>query len=769
MQLWYRKPAERWSEALPLGNGRMGAMIYGKTDVERIDLSEITCFSGEPSLENNREGAGEFFLKAREASIAGDYAKARSYLENFIGRRLNYGTNLPIGHLVIRNSEKNTVPEGYKRSLSIENAIAESSYGTGRCSIAQKAFISAPHQVFVMRITGTGKGPEQDRGLDLDIALDGDNNEYNVETDLNGDLLLYGKALESIHSDGSCGVSFHGRLRALVRSGTASAAGNELHIRKSDEVLLILNVATNYDISDLEGYCLDRVDRAAALSYEELLDEHLADYHKLFNRVSLKIGSQIDAAIPTDELLEKVRQGEHNPALTALMFQYGRYLLISSSRENSPVPAHLQGVWNDSVASRIGWTCDMHLDINTQMNYWPAEVTNLSECHKPLFHWIKSKLVPSGRLTAAKSYHLKGWVAELVSNCWGFTAPYWHTNLSPCPTGGVWLLSHLWEHYLYSEDMDFLREYAYPIIKEAVEFFVDYIFVDPGTGYITSGPSVSPENSFIVGQELYTASIGPTYEIVMIRELFDIFLKASDLLGSKDCLVERAEEAVNKLRPFEIDNRGEVKEWSHDYASADPQHRHTSHLLSLFPFAQITPDKTPKLAEAARVCLHNRMTPAESWEDTGWARSMLMLYSARLRDSEEVFGHIFSMQKHLTNCNLMVKHPPTRGAPSFADVYELDGNTGLTACIAEALLQSHQGEIHLLPALPPQWNSGEVKGLCARGGYVVDIRWDNGIPAEAAIRAKYAKSCVVRYGNKRIYIDVPESGAYHLDGAVFRR
>jgi alpha-L-fucosidase 2 len=742
LRLWYTQPAQSWQEALPLGNGRIGAMIYGNPHKEVIDLSEITCFSGESSSENDTEGASEYFYKARKALLNEDYKSSKQYINKFIGKRLNYGTNLPLGHLVIESAQSVEGFTDYARSLHLDTALSTVAYSINSNKFCYSAFISNPYQVMVIKIQSQRAGK-----LDLLISLDGGDNPYKVEIDENNDFLLYGKAYESIHSDGKTGASFHGRMRIIAEKAEVSIKDGKLHTSNSEELLILLALGTDFDGMDMVKNCKSQIDKASHLSYDELLKVHIEDHKALFNRVELTLGENTYEKIPTDLLLQQIKNGIENQYLTGLLFQYGRYLLIASSRENSPLPAHLQGVWNDSVASRIGWTCDMHLDINTQMNYWPSETTNLSQCNKPLFRWIEEKLVPFGRLTAQKSYGLNGWVAELVSNAWGFTAPYWHYNLSPCPTSGVWIATHLWEHYLFTGNVDFLKECAYPIIKESAEFFIDYIFEDPKSGYLTSGPSISPENIFIVNREEFSASIGTVYEIVMIREIFNNFLEASKVLEFNNSLTDRVKSAVDRLQPFEIGPKGELKEWSHNYASKDPQHRHTSHLLSLFPFNQITPEKTPELAEAAKTCIKLRMNPEEGWEDTGWARSMMMLYSARLLEREKTYSNILAMEQYLANNNLMIKHPPTRGAPSFADVYELDGNTGLTTCIAEMLLQSHNDELHLLPVLPKEWSEGSVKGLCARGGFEVNIEWKNGVLLNAVIYSKFYTTCTVRYGN----------------------
>lgn len=752
--VWLDSPAEYWKEGFPLGNGHMGAMLYGGVNRELVNLSEATCFSGEASVSNNQSGAKEAFHQMRMAVAEGDYENAKKLSDGFIGIRHNYGTNLPIGNLVIElpNQQQEGIVAGYRRELSLATATAQIEFAAGEAMHSRTAFLSNPDQVLVYRFKCNKPG-NLVAMLSFE-SLPGREEGFEAQVDENLDLLLFGNAWETMHSDGHSGVRYHGRLRAVCRNGSISKKGNKLWIEQGDELLLLLSIATSFSIgginTEVSGQdevqcCLRRIEEAAKKGFDELLNRHVRDYQSLYERVQLKLneGDSHLGSLPIDERLKRIQNGGEDAALCALMFQYGRYLLINSSRENSELPAHLQGAWNDNVACRIGWTCDMHLDINTQMNYWPAWATSLPECEKPLFHWIQNVLVPSGRLTAQESYGMKGWAAELVSNAWGFSAPYWHSNISPCPTGGLWIATHLWEHYQFTGDREFLEQEAYPVLQEAADFFLDYIFEDKKTGYLIGGPSISPENRFLVGEQAHSFSNGTTYEILMIRELFYIVAEARKVLGfEKD---DSLEQAYSRLLPYEVDEKGRLKEWMHDYESEDLQHRHTSHLLGLFPFGQITPDKTPELAQAARKSIEGRLLPETGWEDTGWARSMLMLYEARLWNGEKAYEHIMSMQRNLTHPNLMVKHPPTRGAGSFDDVYELDGNTGLTTCITELLLQSHTGELHLLPALPRAWQSGSVQGLCARGGVIVDMEWQDGCLVKATFEARKAGSFGIRY------------------------
>lgn len=759
LSLWYRQPAERWFEALPLGNGRLGAMIYGGIRSERIDLTESTCWAGEASAENCPEGAAERIPEIRSALFSQDYARAEELAQGILGKKLNYGTNLPLGGLEIGFDYPAGGIADYERALCLDTAVATTTYRVGTVLYRCAAFVSHPAQVIVARVTTDA--PE---GVHLTARLGGGDNPYEVGTDACGDLLLRGQAFERIHSDGRTGVSFCGRLRVVAKGGDVSVSGDAVCVSGAQEALILVALGTTFGGGDPEALCRAQIDAAAARSYGELRAAHVADHLRLFGRVALDLGETSHPEWSTDERLAAVQEGAQDPALAALMFQYGRYLLLSSSRADSPLPTHLQGIWNDNVACRIGWTCDMHLDVNTQMNYWPAEVTNLGECTAPLFAWIERTLMPSGRQTAKQVYGCRGWVAHTVSNAWGYSAPGWSTHWGIHPTAGAWIASHLWEHYQFTGDRAFLAEHGYPVLVGAAQFYLDYLAQDPRSGHLVSGPASSPENAFSYQGGRYANDVGPTCDSVLIREILNACIAASETL---DCDSEQRgvwAAARDRLPPFQIGRHGQLQEWLLDHEEALPNHRHTSHLLSVYPFHQINPDDTPELAEAARVSVERRMTPRERWEDTGWARSMLMLYAARLRDGEAAHQHILDMQRKLTEHNLFVVHPPTAGAQG--NVYELDGNTGLCACIAEMLVQSHRGEIHLLPALPAAWSAGSVTGLCARGGFQVDMSWRDGKLTEAVIHSRLGRPCRVRCGERNVCLDVAAGGLCRLDGRL---
>ncbi len=726
MKISNNQPAGKWSEGFPLGNGHMGAMVASSLPVSRIDLSENTFYSGEKSMYNNQKGAAAFY-EMREKAVKGNYDKVHEIAEKFIGVRKNYGTNLPVGCLRVDYGILPSEVSDYERSLNIMEGTVACTFRKSQDSIREEAFISHPDHIMIYHIDLKGNHK-------IKISFEPGNSFGDVIYG-DGSMQFTCHAYETMHCDELCGVMLTGYGQA-VTDGTCENSPDGLYISGASEIRIYLYMSTDFKRefkSEEAGRTVlteeakDHVRNCTKKEFEAIQTEHRKDVRKLMERVELKLTAQ-------DPLSEKL----------PLLFQYGRYLLLSSSRSDSLLPAHLQGIWNDNVACRIGWTCDMHLDINTQMNYWPSEVTNLAETARPLFDWIKKDLAQAGEITAKESYGLEGWVGELVSNAWGYAAPYWASPIAPCPTGGVWGLMQMWEHYLYTEDEEFLRNTAFPLIQSAAGFFNRYVFEDEITGCLTGGPSISPENSFLYKDKAYQISNGCTYEILMIRELFTVYLAACRSLNYESTdLYREVDGKLNRLLPYRITDEGTIAEWSHNLPSADPQHRHTSHLLGLFPFSQLTIEETPDLCRAAKKTLEKKLMPAQNWEDTGWARSMLMLYEARLGDGNEAYNHIKSMMDNLLEPNQLVYHPPTRGAYAFDHVYELDGNTGLTSAVAEMLLQSHNGILRLLPALPDAWEAGTVTGLLARGNITVDLSWEKGKLLYAKLVSKKTRKCKI--------------------------
>lgn len=753
--LYDETPAERFGEAYPIGNGQIGAMVYGSVPENKILLSENTFFSGAPYQDNCKQDAAHSFYKMRRAALNGDYKKVHEYAEGFIGRKNDYGTNLPVGNLMIDyGCGRYPVTLSY-RKLRIDCGIAERKIVLSddrNTEIKEEVFTSNRKKCLV-------HSAESSVAFDCSIRLTelthgkigqkqvGDQSAV-IEFDAN--------AYELMHCENETGVHLYGRLH-IYSDGVLEAEKEGVLIKNCTWVHSYLFMKTDY--LERAGY-LSPGREAADMDKSRKIEAEITTRYQHSNHEMSRIRSEHSKDFRKSMnacQLEIMKQEE-----ISFLFQYGRYLLLSSARKDSVLPPHLQGIWNDNVACRIGWTCDMHLDINTQMNYWPALGTGMEETMEPLFFWIEKILVPEGRKTAASCYGIQGWVGEIVSNAWGYAAPYWASPISPCPTGGVWILTHLWEYYLYTENTELLTHKIYPLYQEAVSFFKEYLFLNK-EGIFLSGPSVSPENSFRSGDKLYQISIAPTYEIIMIRELLMGYLKMCDILIEQGLIPENDQismerthinDILGRLPEYRILEDGTLAEYYDDLDVPDRQHRHTSHLLGLFPFHQISAESTPKLAKAVERTIDSKITPLEQWENTGWASSLLALYQARLCNGNQAEYHLKSMCTVLKEPNYMIYHPPTRGADAFDHVYELDGNTGFTSAVLEMLLQSHEDVICILPALPDAWEEGQVEGLCAKGGIKVSIRWDKNGTRQVILISEKAKTVMVKYREELIRVSL---------------
>ncbi len=740
--LWYNTSGKNWFGALPIGNGRMGGMVYGGIKCERIDLSEVTCYSGRVENANNPNAKRAFSL-AKKAMLERDYETAAKYAEDITGSRENYGTNLPLGTLYLDFEHDQEETCNYKRGLNFETATTTTSYEHKGVCYTRQCFASNIHNVIVVKITAN-----KANSINFKAFFDGGKNPNYVKVE--GDtLILRGKAFETRHTKEQCGVKYCEMVKINIDGGWVEDEGWNLKVKNANSAIVYIVIRSNYEKQIPVLACEIDLELVKNKSVESIYDEHVTDFSSYYNRAEFELKNKIDYHyLPTNERLEQVKNGVEDLSLYTTMFDYARYLLISSSRENSPLPTHLQGVWNDNVACRIGWTCDMHLDINTQMNYWHAHSTNLAECTQPLSNWVHNCLLPSGKISAKQSYNCDGFVAHTVSNPWGFTAPgaavYWGFHV----TGGAWIATHLWQHYAYTLDEEFLHDTAYEVLKQACVFFTQYMVKDPQTGYYVTPLSHSPENNYRINGKEYSIALMPTCDIAILTEVFENFLNANEIIKGDEELVQKVKELKENMPPYQIGKDGRLQEWLEEFEECQPNHRHTTHMLGLHPFGSITPEKTPELAKACEKSMQARMTPYELWEDTGWARSMLMAYSARLWDGEGAWFHVQEMLKRITQKNLFVIHPPTAGATS--DVYELDGNTGLGSCLAEMLLQSYDETIHLLPALPKAWQEGHVTGLKAKNNHTVDIYFKDNKLYKAVIKTRKGTSVNVRYNGKTI-------------------
>jgi len=724
--LWYRAPANTWNEALPVGSGRLGAMVFGGVSEERLQLNEDTVWAGEKRDRINPAGA-KAIPEIRTLLFEGKAAEAEALADQAViavPRRMPPFQTL--GDLMITLTAVGDVSD-YRRELDLNDAVARVRYRAGTTTYTREVFASASDRVIVVRLTSDGAG-----ALDLAATL---RREKDSTTRTIGDdiVAMDGQAIAQPprHADEpKTGARFSAMVQAVADGAGVRADGQSIRIAGARTVTLFVTAATTVRERVPADACRRTLAAAVSKPFNRLRADHVADYQQLFRRVDFSIDTAdaTSSALPTDERLERVKAGSADPGLEALYFKFGRYLLISSSRVGS-MPANLQGIWNDSLAP--SWDSKYTININTEMNYWPVEVTNLSELHGPLFDLIDHAR-EDGRRVARSLYGARGFVLHHNTDLWGHAVPIDQARSGLWPMGGAWLSLHFWDHYDYTRDRRFLAERAYPAMKEAAEFLLDYMIEDP-KGRLITGPSGSPENRYRLPDGTVAAiCMGPYMDTEIAHALFGRVIDASEILEIDEPFRRQVMKARSRLPQLQIGRHGQLQEWLEDYEEADPGHRHISHLFALHPGNQITLRGTPELARAARVTLDRRLAAGSG--HTGWSRAWIINFWARLEEAELAHQHLVALLAKSTLPNLLDTHPP----------FQIDGNFGGTAAVVEMLMQSHAGELALLPALPSAWPNGRVRGLRARGALDVDLRWRDGKATDVRLRPLVDGEQVIR-------------------------
>lgn len=743
LRLWYIQPATRWTEAMPVGNGRLGAMVFGRYTDELIQLNEESVWAGS-KINNNNKQAAQHLPEIQAAIFSGEYSRALDLSSRYmVGTPPRVRSYQPLGNLYI-HYEHTAPATRYERSLQLNTGIATTTFVVADNPVKQEVYASAPKDVIIVTISA-GKpvnlSVELQRQYDVDAYSKTGNNMLYYTGQIND-------AEDSLAGPGGRHMRFAGFMKILSTDGktatTISDTSAICHIRSAKNITIAITGATDYnaDLLDTDpaidplATCRDKLNRISTLSPASLRREHIKEHRSYFDRVQFDLGDHANDSIPTDKRLERVKAGAIDRGLIVLYYQLGRYLLMGSSRSPGRLPANLQGIWNDLY--KAPWNADFHTNINLQMNYWPAETGHLPETVLPLARFIQKLMVP-GTATAREMYNARGWTLHHLTDVYGRTGVadgVWGVS----PMAGPWMTFPIYRHYEFTRDKKYLREIAYPIMKGSVLFVLDFLIRSP-QGYLVTNPSHSPENAFFVPgsnrKEQSQLSYAATIDIEIIKGLFANFTEAAHILHTDADLLAKVDSASRQLPPIKTGANGTIQEWIEDFEEVEPGHRHMSHLLGLYPLNLISLH-TPELFAAAQKTIERRLVNGGG--HTGWSKAWIINFYARLLNGNEAGRQVQSLLEKSTLGSLLSTHPP----------FQIDGNFGGAAGIAEMLLQSQNKEIHILPALPDTWVSGSITGLCARGGYSIDIKWDKGALQMLTIRAAEAGPVKIRYRNKLV-------------------
>ncbi len=751
--LWYDTPAREWTEALPVGNGRLGGMLFGNPAVERLQVNEESLWAG-MNIPNNNPGALAHMPEIRKLILDGRIPEAFNLSEKYVaGIPIKLRSYQTLGDIYFQFADTTGKITDYRRELDLETGIAKVSFKRNGNKIEYEVYSSVPDNVMVISMKSKKKG-----GLDISISLQ--RQQDAVISVKDGRIDMEGQVIDSDDPEmgpGGDHMKFFASLLPTAYDGKLTHDSKSLIYREGTELVMFFNAATDYNVDGLNfdrtidprSKCTDAISTASWKSFELLRKTHIAEHSSMFDRVSLRLGKDNKAdTIPTDVRLRRFQAGGDDPGLIELYFQYGRYLLMGSSRGTAQLPANLQGIWNKDYLAP--WGSDYHVNINLQMNYWPAEACNLSETVDPLITFMEELTVP-GSVTAREMYGAKGWTMHHTTDVFGKTAVIDGVYWGMFPLGGAWMTLPLWEHYEFTNDTAFLRERAYPVMKGAAEFITTFLFEDK-EGQLVTAPTYSPENSYIdpVSGKEFKLTYAPTMDNQIIREVLTNCQKAAHILNTDTGWADSLQQTLDKLPPVRIASNGTIMEWIKEYEEAEPGHRHMSHLFGLHPGTQITPE-TPELFAAARKTLEHRLENGGG--HTGWSRAWIINFYARLLDGNESYRHLRLLLEKSTLPNLFDNHPP----------FQIDGNFGGTAGIAEMLLQSQNGVVQILPALPDAWPEGSVTGLKARGNFEVDISWEKGALKEVVVTSFSGAPLTMTCADKRISMNTVKGLTYSFD------